>query len=159
MLIFRSLFNKTSYYTVDKYGIRNYRNRHLALMSLAILYGVIAILAAVMLYFERSVIDSNITNYADAFWTLQMSSSTIGFGDHYPVTIAGRITVSITFYFGVAIVGFIGALLANKMLGFADTNVKNRELRQQNQTIIEQNQQLAQQLQQIQQQLEQQNKS
>ena len=43
---------------------------------------------------------------------------------------------------GVGLVGFIGALIAERMLGFADTNVKNRELRQQNSAILAHNKEL-----------------
>jgi voltage-gated potassium channel len=39
-------------------------------------------------------------------------------------------------------VGVIGALIAERMLGFADTNVKNRELRQQNSAILAHNKEL-----------------
>ncbi len=44
------------------------------------------------------------------------------------------------------LVGFIGALIADRVLGFADTNIKNRELRQQNDEIIEHNRLLEQKL-------------
>jgi voltage-gated potassium channel len=50
--------------------------------------------------------------------------------------------VAAMFYVGVGLVGFIGALIAERMLGFADTNVKNRELRQQNSDILAHNKQL-----------------
>ena len=98
---------------------------------------MIAIFAFGLLYFEAGAANSNIKTYVDAFWTLQMSASTIGFGDHYPVTIGGRTVVALMFYVGVGLVGFIGALIAERLLGFADTNVKNRELRQQNSDILE----------------------
>lgn len=68
-----------------------------------------------------------------------MSASTIGFGDFYPVTLGGRMVVAGMFYIGVGIVGFIGALIAERVLGFADTNVKNRELRHQNAEILAHN--------------------
>jgi len=71
-----------------------------------------------------------------------MSASTIGFGDHFPVTLGGRMVVALMFYLGVGLVGFIGALIAERMLGFADTNVKNRELRQQNKDILAHNKEL-----------------
>ena len=74
---------------------------------------------------------------ADAFWTLQMSASILGFGDHFPVTFGGRMIVALLFYIGVGLVGFIGALIADRVLGFADTNVKNRELRKQNAEILD----------------------
>ena len=42
-------------------------------------------------------------------------------------------------YIGVGIVGFVGAQIAGKLIGFADTNVKNRELRKQNEAILQHN--------------------
>ncbi len=129
-------------YKTDEYGIRNYSLLALGAAGVGLLYSVIALLALVLLHFENGASNSNINTYVDAFWTLQMSASTIGFGDHYPVTIGGRTVVALMFYVGVGLVGFIGALIAERMLGFADTNVKNRELRQQNTEILAHNKQL-----------------
>jgi len=129
-------------YEVDEYGVRNYHARALAILSVGFLYTTIAVLAWVLLQFELESPDANITNYADAFWALQMSASTIGFGDFYPVTLGGRMVIAAMFYVGVGIVGFIGALIAERVLGFADTNVKNRELRKQNAEILQHNVQL-----------------
>ena len=129
-------------YKTDKYGIRNYSKLALGAAGVGLLYSVIAMLALVLLHFENGASNSNINSYVDAFWTLQMSASTIGFGDHYPVTIGGRTVVALMFYVGVGLVGFIGALIAERMLGFADTNVENRELRHQNTEILAHNKQL-----------------
>jgi len=52
------------------------------------------------------------------------------------VTLGGRTLVAIVFYFGVGLVGFIGAILASIFFGFAETSVKNRELRKQNESIL-----------------------
>ena len=68
-----------------------------------------------------------------------MAASTIGFGDFYPVTQGGRALVALIFYVGVGLVGFLGAILASGFFGFAETSVKNRELRKQNQEILEHN--------------------
>jgi hypothetical protein len=43
------------------------------------------------------------------------------------------------FILGGGILGGVGAVIANKVCGLADTNIKNRELRQQNDEIIAQN--------------------
>jgi len=126
-------------YKTDEFDIKNYSAGFLALIAVAILYSVIALMSGVLLWFELDVADANITNYGDAFWTLQMSASTIGFGDHFPVSLGGRTVVAMMFYVGVGIVGFIGAQIADRVLGFADTNVKNRELRKQNAEILDHN--------------------
>tara|TARA_B110000503_G_scaffold138890_1_gene225966 strand:- start:1749 stop:2207 length:459 start_codon:yes stop_codon:yes gene_type:complete len=129
-------------YKTDEYGIRNYSLLALGASGVCLLYSVIGLLALVLLHFEAGAPNSNINIYVDAFWTLQMSASTIGFGDHYPVTVGGRMVVAVMFYVGVGLVGFIGALIAERMLGFTDTNIKNRELRQQNGDILAHNKQL-----------------
>ena len=137
----KKLSNKV--YKTDEFDIKNYSAGFLALIAVAILYSVIALMSGVLLWFELDVADTNananITNYGDAFWTLQMSASTIGFGDHFPVSLGGRTVVAMMFYVGVGIVGFIGAQIADRVLGFADTNVKNRELRKQNAEILAHN--------------------
>ena len=129
-------------HSVDEYGILNYSRKFLALIAIGTLYGIIALFSLLLLYFEQQTSGSNITNYSDAFWTLQMSASTIGFGDHYPISFGGRFIVAIMFYIGVGLVGFIGALVAERIVGFANTNVRNRELRKQNEDLLKHNKQL-----------------
>jgi len=131
-------------YSVDEYGVKNYNSFYLLLATLAILYAIIAALSLLLYQYEVDAPGSNITTYKDAFWTLQMSASTIGFGDFYPVTLAGRVIVASMFYIGVGMVGFVGAQFVNKFVGFSDTNVKNRELRKQNKEIMEHNRLLEQ---------------
>ncbi|GLX79560.1 potassium channel protein [Thalassotalea insulae] len=128
-------------YTIDEYGVKNYNSFYLLLITIAVLYGIIALLSIPLYHYEVTS-KGNIQSYRDAFWTLQMSASTIGFGDFYPVTMQGRIIVAAMFYIGVGMVGFVGAQFVNKFVGFSDTNVKNRELRKQNKDLLEHNLQL-----------------
>jgi voltage-gated potassium channel len=137
---------KLTTHTVDEYGVVNYNPTYLALITLTVLYSIIAIFAYLLLHFEQQAANANILTYKDAFWTLQMSASTIGFGDHYPITTNGRVIVALMFYIGVGMVGFIGAQFVNRFVGFSDTNVKNRELRKQNDELLAQNKQLEQKL-------------
>ena len=130
---------KLKSHSVDQYGVKNYSTTFLLLISLIILYSCIGLLSLVLLHFEDMAPNSNIHSLKDAFWTLQMSASTIGFGDFYPVTFGGRMTVALMFYLGVGMVGFIGAQFINHFTSFSDTNIKNRELRQQNKELHFQN--------------------
>jgi len=125
--------------TVDEFGIHNYRGTFLAFLAIAALYGTITIFSFLLVSFEASTPNANITTYRDAFWTLQMSASTIGFGDHFPISTGGRIIVALMFYIGVGLVGFIGALVADKIVGFANTNIKNRQLKKQNEDLLAHN--------------------
>jgi len=133
---------KLKSYSVDEFGVKNYNSFYLLIITLIVLYAIIAVLALPLVHFEQMAENANITTYKDAFWALQMSASTIGFGDFYPVTQEGRIIIALMFYIGVGMVGFIGAQFVNKFVGFSDTNIKNRELRQQNAQILESNQRL-----------------
>ena len=130
--------DKKALYRVDEYGVRDYKARYLALISFLVLYLTIAVFAVLLFHFESTSDGANIQSYGDAFWTLQMSASTIGFGDHYPTTPGGYVVVTLMFYIGVGMMGFIGTLVASKLMGFSDTNIKNRELRYQNSQILRQ---------------------
>lgn len=84
---------KTKLEHQDEFGVINYNNSFLFLAAFALLYTLIALLAVPLVWFETTQggDSANITTYADAFWTLQMSASTIGFGDFYPVTLGGAV--------------------------------------------------------------------
>ena len=62
--------------------------------------------------------------------------------------------VFVMFILGVGILGGVGAVFANKIFGFADTNIKNRELRQQNEEIFAQNIKIHRQLERLEEKLE-----
>ena len=130
---------KLKTYTVDEFGVKNYNSFYLLVIGLIVLYAIIAALAYPLFQYEAAADNGNIKSYKDAFWTLQMSASTIGFGDFYPITAEGRIIVATMFYIGIGLVSFVGAQFVNKFIGFTDTNVKNRELRRQNKEILEHN--------------------
>ncbi len=136
--------HKLTPYTIDEFGIKNYKSRYILLLTILTLYLIMAGAAQLLLQFELEAANANISTYSNAFWALQMSSSTIGFGDYYPVTTAGRVVVMCMFYIGVGLMSFIGAQFINRFFGFSNTNVKNRELRRQNKEILEHNKQLEQ---------------
>ena len=132
MIMLQSAMEKSNLFKVDEFGVTNYNYGILAIVSFA-LFALINIgLGYITFVAETAVVGSPVKNYADAFWLMLMSSTTIGFGDVYPITLVGRIAVFVMFVLGVGILGGVGAIFANKIFGFADTNIKNRELRKQN---------------------------
>jgi len=139
MLVLQSVMEKSNLYKVDEFGIKNYNYGMLGFFSLAVFSLLNMSLAYIAFLAETSVSGSPVENYVDALWLMLMSSTTIGFGDVYPITLVGRAAVFIMFILGVGILGGVGAVFANKIFGFADTNIKNRELRKQNEDILRQN--------------------
>jgi voltage-gated potassium channel len=146
MIILQSAMEKSNLFKVDEFGVKNYNYGILAIASFA-LFALINIgLGYITFVAETAVLGSPVKNYADAFWLMLMSSTTIGFGDVYPITLVGRIAVFVMFILGVGILGGVGAIFANRIFGFADTNIKNRELRKQNEEILQQNDKIYQKL-------------
>ncbi len=126
---------KTCLYKLDDYGVKNYNFFILAFFLLLVMTFLTMSLGYIAYIFEIEVSNSPVKSYGDAIWLMVMAASTIGFGDVYPITLIGRIAVYLMFLLGVGTLGTLGAIFANKLFGFADTNIKNRELRKQNANI------------------------
>ncbi len=78
-------------------------------------FGSLAILAV-----ERTSPEANITTASDALWYLIVTMSTVGYGDQYPVTNAGRGIGSLIIIIGVGVFGTLTGYLANVFLSPSD---------------------------------------
>ena len=139
MHVLQKSMEKSKLYNIDEFGIVNYNYWVLAIISFSLFAILNIFLGYITFIAESSVSTSPVQNLPDAIWLMMMSSTTIGFGDVYPVTLIGRAAVFVMFILGVGILGGVGAVFANKIFGFADTSIKNRELRKQNEEILQQN--------------------
>jgi voltage-gated potassium channel len=76
---------------------------------------------------------SNIRNFNDSIWWAFVTSTTVGYGDYYPVSFAGRISGILLMFFGVSLVGVvtgnIASILVEKQLkeekGLKSVKMKN----------------------------------
>ena len=139
MHVLQKSMEKSKLYNIDEFGIVNYNYWVLAIISFSLFAILNICLGYITFIAESGVSSSPVQNLPDAIWLMMMSSTTIGFGDVYPVTLIGRAAVFVMFILGVGILGGVGAVFANKIFGFADTSIKNRELRKQNEEILQQN--------------------
>ncbi|HWI30503.1 MAG TPA: potassium channel family protein [Microbacterium sp.] len=69
-----------------------------------------------MLYFEAGATGANITSASDAIWYTMVTISTVGYGDVYPITNAGRMVGVAIIIVGVGIFGTFTGYLANFFL-------------------------------------------
>jgi voltage-gated potassium channel len=69
-----------------------------------------------MLYLEQDAPGANITTASDALWYTIVTISTVGYGDQFPVTNAGRFAGTLMIVLGVAIFGTFTGYLANLFL-------------------------------------------
>ena len=61
--------------------------------------------------------DGNIKTAGDAVWWSFVTITTIGYGDYYPVTAAGRAVAVVTMFAGVGIFGAMSGVVASVLLG------------------------------------------
>lgn len=69
-----------------------------------------------MLRLEQYQPDSNITSASDAIWYVLVTISTVGYGDQFPVTNAGRVLGTVIIVLGVGIFGTLTGFLANAFI-------------------------------------------
>ena len=69
--------------------------------------------ALAVLDVERSSPEANITNFGDATWWALTTMTTVGYGDHYPVTARGRLVGVALMLGGIALLGVVTATLAS----------------------------------------------
>lgn len=65
---------------------------------------------------ERGDPDANIATPGDALWWGITTSSTVGYGDRFPVTTLGRIFAAVLMIAGVALIGVVSSFLASSFI-------------------------------------------
>jgi len=94
-------------------AVRDVLRRHKLHYTLLIALVVVVSSALLVEEFERSVPDSNIKSLPDALWWAVTTITTVGYGDRYPVSAAGRGIAVVLMLIGVGIFGLLAASLAS----------------------------------------------
>ncbi len=63
-------------------------------------------------------------SFFDGFWWVMTTVTTVGYGDYYPVTVAGRIIALFLYIFGI---GLIGVVIGKVVDGLASYRIKREE--------------------------------
>ncbi|MFC1502733.1 potassium channel family protein [Pseudomonadota bacterium] len=74
---------------------------------------LITIGSALILILESNSPESNIHSASDALWWVFVTISTVGYGDHYPVTTFGKIVAAVIIICGVGIFGMVAGLVSS----------------------------------------------
>jgi voltage-gated potassium channel len=112
-----------AYRLLHKYGTRNILTKLKKHRAESVLYIVIFCVilviesgAFLVLLAERTAPDANIQTASDAMWWVYVTIATVGYGDRYPVTNAGRLVGIMVMTMGVAFFGTLAGYIANKLL-------------------------------------------
>ena len=95
------------------------RSRYAAFLTILLTIIVLTVASVLVLQFESKSPDANIKTGGDAFWYSIVTITTVGYGDFYPVTPAGRITATFIMFMGVGIIGALASILASLLVGGA----------------------------------------
>ena len=93
------------------------RSRYAAFLTILLTILVLTVTSVLVLQFESRSPNANITTGGDALWYSIVTITTVGYGDFYPVTTAGRTTAIFIMFMGVGIIGALASILASLLVG------------------------------------------
>jgi len=106
--------------------VRN-RGQYAAFITVLSAFLVIVVASVLVLQFESSAEGANIATGGDAFWWGVVTITTVGYGDRFPVTLAGRITAAFVMFAGVGIIGSLASILASVLVPSAAESAEAAE--------------------------------
>jgi voltage-gated potassium channel len=93
------------------------RSRYALFITILLTLIVLTVASVLVLQFESGSPDASIVTGGDALWYAIVTITTVGYGDFYPVTMAGRITAMFIMFMGVGIIGALASILASLLVG------------------------------------------
>jgi voltage-gated potassium channel len=117
-----------AYRLLHKYGAKNVFSQLQKHRAESVLFIVVFCVMLVIecgaffvLMAERSAPNANILSASDAMWWVYVTITTVGYGDRYPVTTAGRVVGVLVMTTGVGLFGTLAGFIANKLLAPIET--------------------------------------
>lgn len=106
--------------TLAAYFIRKARNLFFKqnMWFLFTMAPLMLMVSGVLMYqVESKARGANIRTFGDSLWWAIATMSTVGYGDKYPVTNAGKIIATLTIIVGVSLIGMLTAEIAVMFIG------------------------------------------
>jgi voltage-gated potassium channel len=101
-------------------SIRRIPTERIAASMVGIAAAVVTLGALVVWRYESVAPGSNIRTIGQAYWWAIVTTTTVGYGDEYPVTWQGRVVASIVMLVGVGLIGTVSASVASWFVGRRD---------------------------------------
>ncbi|GLT18163.1 capsular polysaccharide biosynthesis protein [Vibrio zhanjiangensis] len=124
--ILRVILVIRSSHSLIKQLMTNRRETTLASILLLMVI-LLTIGSSMMLFVESKAPNANIQTGGDAMWWALVTISTVGYGDHYPVTNAGKVLASGLIICGVGIFGMISGLITSLLASPTEVQAKRSE--------------------------------
>lgn len=97
--------------------VLNNRSQYAAFVTIFLTILVLTVASVLVLQFESTSPEANITTGWDSLWYSIVTITTVGYGDYYPVTFWGRVTAMFIMFAGVGIIGALASILASFLVG------------------------------------------
>jgi voltage-gated potassium channel len=94
-----------------------HRSQYAGFLTIILALLVTVVASVLVLQFESATPKAIIRTGWDALWYSVVTITTVGYGDYYPVTVAGRITGMLIMFTGVGIIGALASILASLLVG------------------------------------------
>ena len=92
------------------------RGQYAVFITLISAMTVLTVTSVLMVQTESRAAEANITSGGDALWWAIVTITTVGYGDHYPITAFGRVLAVIVMFAGVGIIGALASILASFLI-------------------------------------------
>jgi len=89
------------------------KSKELLYILVAIVF--LAILNLILAYFESQTADSGIQTFWDAIWYMVVTLTTVGYGDLYPSSTAGKIIGYAYVFSSLGVLGYLFSTISNKI--------------------------------------------
>jgi voltage-gated potassium channel len=102
----------------NQISVLSYLAGDITIRSLFIIWFSVTLLASLLFFFAESGVNPNVDNPIDATWWALVTATTVGYGDIYPYTAAGRAAGVVMMIVGIAtfsaLAGLIGSALQRR---------------------------------------------
>lgn len=86
------------------------------LLTAFLVVAVVEFASSTIYYVEKGAPGANISSAGDAIWWALVTITTVGYGDYYPVTAAGRLIGAFLLFAGIALFSVLTGFIANVFL-------------------------------------------
>lgn len=93
------------------------RSQYAAFITILLTILVLTVSSVLVLQFESADPEASIKTGGDALWYSIVTITTVGYGDFYPITNAGRVAGMFIMFAGVGIIGALASLLSSLLVG------------------------------------------
>ncbi len=67
-------------------------------------------------FFERNANEDQFANFGEALWWAVVTTTTVGYGDKFPITLGGRIVAGVLMLTGIGLIGTLAATFSNALI-------------------------------------------